>query len=65
MTKTMMARAFNAWMKEYTEDPAKFEREWETVGTFLKEQADGVEPSYGAHCAEILERYAAGLPQVG
>lgn len=58
MEEVLMVSAFNSWMKEYTEQPEKFEREWETVSEFLKEQSNGEELSYGAHCAKLLQRYA-------
>ena len=45
---------FNEWMRRYTEEPEKFEAEFRTVGEYLKEAAEGVEPSYGEHCAAYL-----------
>ncbi|WP_374833927.1 hypothetical protein [Paenochrobactrum pullorum] len=49
-----VAKAFNEWMRRYTESPEQFEREWETVGEYLKQQDDGVEPDYGKSCAAYL-----------
>lgn len=54
MDKALAAKAFNEWMRRFTEEPAKFEHEFETVGAFLKEQADGREPTYGEKCAAYL-----------
>ena len=53
-TPELVAAAFNEWMRRYTETPEEFNREFETVGQFLKEEADGQEPSYGAWCAQYL-----------
>jgi hypothetical protein len=49
-----LARAFNEWLRRYTENPAGFEAEFQTVGRFLQERADGQEPSYGEQCAAYL-----------
>lgn len=48
-----MARAFNEWMRRYTDEPERFEREFETVGDFLA-TPDGETPTYGATCAAYL-----------
>lgn len=61
MSKEMMARAFNEWMRRYTEDPRAFEAEFQTVQRFLKEKSDGVEPSYGEASVECLHRIAEEL----
>ncbi len=45
---------FNEWMRRYTEEPEKFEAEFKTVGEYLKEVGEGVEPSYGEHSAAYL-----------
>jgi len=34
MDKALIARAFNEWMRRYTENPEQFEREWQTVNDF-------------------------------
>ena len=61
MSPRVIEKAFNAWMKDYTENTEKFEAEWKTVTCFLKEQRAGKTPSYGAMCAEFLQRYADRL----
>ena len=50
-----MAAAFNEWMRRDTEDPTAFEAEFQAVGTFLAERADGKEPTYGEECAAYLQ----------
>lgn len=50
MSAPAMKRAFNEWMRRYTEEPETFAAEFKTVGTFLAEQAEGREPSYGEVC---------------
>lgn len=69
MDQEQMAAAFNEWMRLYTEDPAAFEAEFQSVGRFLAEKAEGREPSYGEQCAAYLEQLAtaevaAGPPPV-
>lgn len=59
MDDLTMIAAFNAWMKDYTENPETFEAEFQTVGKFLSEEARGQEPSYGKDCAGLLRAYAA------
>lgn len=54
-------RAFNEWMRRYTEEPQRFEREWESVHRFLAEQAAGQEPSYGASCVAYLSQLLSEL----
>lgn len=49
-----LAKLFNEWMRIFTEEPERFQAEFKTVGQFLKEEAAGKEPSYGAHCAAYL-----------
>lgn len=55
MDKAKVAAAFNEWMRRYTETPDEYEREFQTVGSFLAEQADGKQPTYGESCAKYLE----------
>ncbi|HEV7285198.1 MAG TPA: hypothetical protein VGN75_10100 [Kaistia sp.] len=56
MTDDQMAAAFNEWMREYTEEPEKFEAEFRTVAEFLATPS-GEAPSYGATCAAMLNAY--------
>jgi hypothetical protein len=56
MDKQKLAAAFNEWMKRYTENPEKFDREFQVITTFLSEQAAGTEPTYGeAGAAYLME----------
>lgn len=61
MTKEQMVAAFNEWMRRYTEDPASFAAEFQSVGEFLAQQAAGAEPSYGQTCAEMMESFHRDL----
>jgi hypothetical protein len=61
MDKQLMAKAFNEWMRRYTESPEEFQREFQTVSTFLAESKDGAEASYGDICAEYLLKIASAL----
>lgn len=51
-----ISAAFNEWMRLFTEDPTKFEHEWQTVDQFLTETMSGREPSYGDASAAFLLR---------
>lgn len=55
-----VAEAFNEWMRRYTENPSRFEREFQTVTQFLSDQAAGRQPSYGEVCAAYLAELQAG-----
>lgn len=57
MNRELMASCFNEWMRRFTENPRGFQQEFETVGAFLRERAEGREPSYG----EISTAYMAEL----
>jgi hypothetical protein len=46
-----MAKAFNEWMRRYTENPEQFTREFQAVTKFQKQWAEGIIPSYGDECA--------------
>ena len=54
MDTNKVAAAFNEWMRRYTVDPAAFNHEFQTVGLYLAEQAQGKEPTYGDTCAAYL-----------
>lgn len=56
LTRAHIVAAFNEWMRQYIENPAKFEREWEVVSLFLREADVNKEPTYGDKCAEMLIR---------
>lgn len=57
-----IAAAFNEWMRRYTENPESFEREFQSVGDFLRERAQGKAPSYGQLCAAYLAKLIAEMP---
>jgi len=61
MDKQLLARAFNEWMRRYTEEPERFEAEFATVKRFLAEQSGDAEPSYGLSAAEYLVDICAEL----
>lgn len=54
MDQTKLAAAFNEWMRRYTDEPEKFDREWKVVSEFLAEKHAGQEPNYGQTCAAYL-----------
>ncbi len=54
MARTM-AHAFNEWMRRYTEEPERFEREFRSVEQFKHEESEGKEPTYGETCAAYLQ----------
>lgn len=41
---------------DYIETPEEFSREFQAVTTFLAEEAQGTQPSYGENCAAYLQR---------
>ncbi len=54
-TKNEMARAFNEWMRRYTEEPERFALEWQTVMQFLEEDTgDNNAVRYGHDQAEYF-----------
>ena len=59
MTDKQMAAAFNEWMRRYIEEPDKFASEWEAIKTFLAEEQEGREPTYGEQCAAYTEFLSA------
>ena len=59
-----MARAFNEWMRRYTDEPERFEREFQTVAEFLA-TPDGDDPTYGAECAAYLVQIHDDLDSKG
>jgi hypothetical protein len=65
MNETVVARAFNEWMRRYTEEPERFEAEMVTVERFLAEQAGGIEPTYGETSARYLLNIIAEIGIIG
>ena len=56
-----LSKAFNEWMRRYTENPAEFQREFETVLEYRDAQSEEREPAYGMSCALYLERMIAAV----
>ncbi len=56
MDQEEMGRALNEWMRRYTDEPTKFEREFQTVTQYLAEVASGVEPTYGQTGAAYMRQ---------
>lgn len=54
-TREERVAASNEWMRRYIEEPESFEREWQTVSTYLKEQANNLPLTYGDRCEAYLE----------
>ena len=59
MTNVQMVKCFNEWMWRFIETPEEFEREFQSVNEFLREESDGVEPSYGEACAAYLTKLSS------
>lgn len=59
--RATMAKAFNAWMKDYIDHPDKFKRDWQAVFEFLAEQKRGKKPTYGEVCTALLHQYAKAI----
>jgi len=57
-----MSKAFNEWMRRYTETPEQFAREFQAVSKFLAETNDGKEPSYGECCSKYFAQLLDELP---
>lgn len=58
MSRERMVGAFNEWMRQYTESPEAFEREFQSVARFL---AEGPNATYGDTCAALMFRLADGF----
>ena len=59
MEKVKLCAAFNEWMRRYIAEPSRFEREWELIVQFQKEEAVNKEPSYGTIAVAYLEQLMA------
>ena len=57
-----MTKAFNEWMRRYTEDPERFLREFQVVAQFQADQQNGGEPSYGRECAAYFTSLLNEIP---
>jgi hypothetical protein len=58
LSREQMVAAFNEWMRQYTESPEAFEREFQAVAKF---PGDGEKPTYGEACAELMFRLVENL----
>jgi len=56
MDQDQIARALNEWMRRYIADPKAFDAEFQTVGEFLQDEAEGREPSYGETGAAYMRK---------
>lgn len=52
-----VAAAFNEWMREYIDEPEKFEPQARTILDFIGSDIHGETPDYGTVCALTLLRY--------
>jgi hypothetical protein len=59
MNSEAVAKAFNQWMDDYTQDPSAYERIEETAMAHLNAKLEGQEPTYGDRCAAVLAAYIA------
>jgi hypothetical protein len=57
ITKEQLVSAFDMWMKEYTEDPEKFQRDIAMVLKFLDEEKNGEPHTYGESATATLLFY--------
>lgn len=51
-----MNKAFNEWMRRYIEEPEQYNREFESVREFERQEHAGEEPSYGQSCGAYLRK---------
>lgn len=61
MTNAQMVKCFNEWMRRFIDEPDRFEREFNTVNAFLKDYADGREPTYGETSASYMSQIATEI----
>ena len=59
MNNVQMVKCFNEWMRRFINEPERFEREFQSVNDFLREEAEGREPSYGETCVAYMSQIAA------
>lgn len=63
MTEKEMTACFNEWMRQYTEDPEKFEATFRTVMEFLENTKGSKEPTYGQSCTAFMKKLRHNLHQ--
>jgi hypothetical protein len=61
MNPSVMALAFNEWMRRYIEEPDRFEHEFQSVASFNAAVTAGKIPTYGEKCAAYLETLVGEL----
>ena len=54
MDKKTMAKVLNEWQRRHIENPTQFETKFRMVKGYLKDIANGIEPSYGKICVEYM-----------
>ena len=62
MNNAQMVKCFNEWMRRFIEEPEAFAAEFQTVNQFMKDEANGVEPSYGETSAAYMLKLAQECP---
>jgi len=62
MNNAQMVKCFNEWMRRFIEEPEAFAAEFQTVNQFLKDEAEGIEPSYGETSAAYMRKFAEECP---
>jgi hypothetical protein len=62
MGESAMVQCLNEWMRRYTDEPERFEREITVVRKFLAERDSNEEkPSYGRECAAYMVKLGQEL----
>lgn len=61
LTDEIMTKAFNEWMRRFTEEPDQYEREYTTIKKFLEESNEGKEPTYGQICSAYMRELALAV----
>ena len=53
------ARAFNEWMRRFTQAPEEFSKQFEDAAQYLRDRNEGREPSYGEVAAAYFDKRLA------
>lgn len=61
MTNAQLVKCFNEWMRRFIQEPERFQREFATVNEFVKDEADGREPTYGETSAAYMAQLATEI----
>jgi hypothetical protein len=54
MTYDETVKLSNEWMRRFIETPEEFAHQFQSMTAFLKDEAEGREPSYGELCAAYI-----------